>query len=511
MTIPTRPLLERDPRSLVLAVLAAGTVLRFLLAESIGLGVDESYAVAVARQFSLSYFDHPPLHFWIVGAVARLAQSEAREVVRLPFVLCFVGTTWLTWRLGARYFGEAAGALAALLLNVSLGFSAILGGGVLPDGPLMLAMLASVTVIAGILFGDRPREPNSAWALAGLLAGLALLSKYHGIFVLAGTFLFLLTSAAHRHWLKHPGPWIGALFAFACFTPVILWNRAHGWVSFQFQGGRAEGTGGLHPLAALSNVGAQAAWVLPWIWVPLVVVLWQALRGGPRDAKRWFFACLAIAPIAGFTLVALRGDVGLPHWPATGYLMLFPLLGAAIAARLARGDARTRRWLAASVWGFVALVAVIGTHTATGWLGRVMPRAFAGGDPTADAVDWRLLRPALAARGLIPMDGFVAATSWIQAGKAAIGAGRDVKVLCLCGDPHHFLYMQNDSAWLGANAAIVKKVKPNDDVIAEFSPYFESVTALDVVPVTRAGRLVMEVGVYRAMNYRKLFPTNQPR
>jgi hypothetical protein len=109
------------------------------------------------------------------------------------------------------------------------------------------------------------------------------------------------------------------------------------------------------------------------------------------------------------------------------------------------------------------------------------------------------------------LDGFVAAPSWIQAGKAAVGLGPDVKVLCLCADPHHFYYMQNDSAYLGANAVIVKKVKENDDVPAEFAPYFEDITPLDVVPVTRAGHVVMNVALYRAKGFRKVFPTEQPR
>src|SRR3970282_2289524 len=116
-------------------------------------------------------------------------------------------------------------------------------------------------------------------------------------------------------------------------------------------------------------------------------------------------------------------DVGLPHWPAPGYLLLFPLLGAAVAARLERGDTRARRWLRARVWGILALVARIGTHTATGWLGRVMPRAFARGDPTADAVDWRLLRPALVARGLIPIDGFVGRPARVPGGRGPAGPG----------------------------------------------------------------------------------------
>ncbi len=511
MTTDTPSPFGRDQRSLVLFVLAAGTLMRFVLAESFGLGVDESYAVAVARQFSLSYFDHPPLHFWIVGGMAKLAHSELGEVVRLPFVFLFGATTWLMYRLGARLFGEAAGAIAALLLNLSPVFSVTTGGWVLPDGPLMATMLASVSVIARILFTDDVRHPTRLWALAGAAAGLAMLSKYHGVFVLGGTFLFLLSSPPHRKWLAHPGPWLGALIAFAMFTPVLVWNSRHGWVSFVFQGGRAAGLGGIHVEALLANVAGQAAWLLPWIWVPLLVVLWRALRGGPRDGVQWFFACLAIVPIVGFTLVTLRGDVGLPHWQAPGYLMLFPLLGAAVARRLERGDRSARRWLGASVWAFLAVVTILGTQTATGWMDRVIPSAFSTGDPTADAADWRLLRPALEARGYIPMRGFVAAPSWIQAGKAAVGLGPDVKVLCLCADPHHFRYLQDDSTYLGADAILVKKVRPNDDVIAEFSPYFESVTALDVVPVTRHGQVAMTVGVYRARKYRKLFPTGQPR
>jgi hypothetical protein len=429
----------------------------------------------------------------------------------MPFVFMFAATTWLMYRLGARLFGETAGAIAALLLNVSPVFSVSTGGWVLPDGPLMLAMLAATSVVAEILFTDDVRHPMRRWALAGAVAGLAMLSKYHGVFVLGGTFLFLLTSAPHRKWLAHPGPYIGALIACLMFAPVLVWNSRHGWASFVFQGGRASGTGGIHVEALLTNVAGQAAWLLPWIWVPLLVVLWRAFRAGPGDGVRWFFACLAIMPIAGFTLVTLRGDIGLPHWQAPGYLMLFPLLGAAVAERLRRDGRSTRRWLGASVWAFLVLVALLGTQTATGWIGRVIPSAFARGDPTADAADWRLLRPALQARGFIPMNGFVAAPSWIQAGKAAIGLGPDVKVLCLCADPHHFRYLQADSTYLGADAIIVKKVKPSDDVISEFSPYFESVTALDMVPVTRHGQVAMTVGVYRATKYRRLFPTAQPR
>src|ERR1035437_5696207 len=109
------------------------------------------------------------------------------------------------------------------------------------------------------------------------------------------------------------------------FPPVIAWNREHGWTSFVFPGGRAAGRDGLHFGTMFASIAGQAAYGWPWIWVPLVVVLWAAVRSGPRDAARWFFVCLGIGPIAAFTLVALRGEAGLPHWQAPGYLKLFPI------------------------------------------------------------------------------------------------------------------------------------------------------------------------------------------
>lgn len=504
---------------MVVAVLTLGTLLRLVLAASTGLGVDESYAVAVARHFSLSYFDHPPLHFWLAGAAARIAQSEASAAVRFPFVLCFAATTWLMYRIGARFFGEHAGALAALLLNVSAVFSVTTGGWVLPDGPLMLGMLASVAVIAGILFEDAPPARAQSWSgsgtfrwiVAGVFAGLAMLSKYHGVFVLAGTFLFLLTSAPHRKWLATPGPYLGALVAFALFMPVLAWNRAHGWTSFVFQGGRAAGRGGVHVASMLASIAGQAGYVLPWIWVPLVIVLWGALRTGPRDAARWFLVCLGVGPIAAFTLIALRGDPGLPHWQAPGYLMLFPILGAAVAQRIEHGDARARRWLQWSVWGFVLLVGVLATQTATGWMERVAPSLFAKGDPTTDMVSWRALRPTLDASGMLAHGEFLAAPSWIQAGQAALGVGPDVPVLCLCADPHQFYYMNDDRTFLGRDAVFVKKIKPGEDVVATYAPYFDSFAAADTLVIRRAGAPVTSVGIYRARGFRKLFPTAQPR
>ncbi len=513
MTTQTRPPFGRDPGTIVLAVLAVGAMLRYIIAATVGYGVDESYAVAIARQFSWSYFDHPPLLFWMIGGWAKLVGSEREVVLRLPIALCFAGTTWLTYRLAARFFGENAGAIAALLLNVSAEFSLSAGGWLLPDAPLFLMMLVSVTLIAGIVFDDAPRAVTFRWMLAGAAAGAAMLSKYHGVFVLGGTFLFLLTSARHRRWLAHPGPYLGAIVALLIFSPVLYWNSQHHWVSFLFQGGRAGGRGGLHPDTMLTNIAGQVVWALPWVWIPLVGSMWGALRVGRARAEQWFLLCLSVPIVAVFTLIALRGDVGLPHWTAPGYLFAFPLLGAAVAGRLERGAPYARPWIVSSVYGYLALIVVLWSAVATGWVGSVFGSklAKAADSQTADLIDWYPVVKELRVRRLLPVGSFVAAPSWIQAGKAAVALGPHVPVICLCADPHHFRYAVIDTQYFGANAVILNKVKQGEDVITKFSPYFESVTLEAVVPIYRQGRVAMEIGVYRATHFLKSYPTDQPR
>ena len=48
-----------------LAIIAVFTAARVALAAVLGLGVDEAYTLSVAHDLDLSYYDHPPLQYWI--------------------------------------------------------------------------------------------------------------------------------------------------------------------------------------------------------------------------------------------------------------------------------------------------------------------------------------------------------------------------------------------------------------------------------------------------------------
>jgi hypothetical protein len=74
------------PAHLVVLLIVTTTIVRVIFAANLGLGIDESYAVATGRAPQLSYFDHPPLSWWLPWASAQLLGTEAPLAVRLPFI-----------------------------------------------------------------------------------------------------------------------------------------------------------------------------------------------------------------------------------------------------------------------------------------------------------------------------------------------------------------------------------------------------------------------------------------
>ena len=224
------------PARAVITLIVVGAIIRIILAGAVGFGTDESYTVANSRIFSLSYVDYPPLHVWLVGAWSWLCHTESPLVLRLPFVALFAGSTWLMFRLTAFLFDEVAGAWSALLLNLAPVFSLAHASWVLPDGPLMFLMLAGAYVSARLLFAqEQPSRELAGWTAAGAFAGLAMLTKYHGVFLPAAVFLFLLTWKPGRRVLESPAPWLAAAVALAVFLPVIAWNSSHDWTGLFFQ------------------------------------------------------------------------------------------------------------------------------------------------------------------------------------------------------------------------------------------------------------------------------------
>lgn len=482
----------KTPTGGLTALILATSAMRLAFAASLGLGVDESYMVAAGREWQLSYFDHPPIAWWLAWGAARLVGNDSAIVVRLPFIALFALTTVLMYRVTAALFDQRAGLWAAAVLNAAPVLGVTSAAWVLPDGPLLAALLGAVACLIRAL----PAQGRAAWGwwlATGVCAGLALSSKYSAALTFSGAFLFLLTEPSSRRWLLRPQPYVAGLAALVLFLPALIWNARHGWVSFLFQGGRAGGH--LFPFGPLAAIGGAAVYFLPWIWLPLVVCGVAALRRGPSDRNRWLLVCLAGPPIVFFTAVALWSHI-LFHWAAPGYLMLVPLLGDAIARHSPIG--RRLRLAVVATGAFVVLgAALVASEVRFDWLAAAFPDAVAADDPAMAAVDWNSLPGELANRGLLGRRNLVvAATRWLDAGKIDYALGGRLPVLCLGPDPREYGVIAPLTEYAGSDVLIVAPRTSPAEIAARFGRLFKTIAVLPPATVLHAGRPALSLPLY---------------
>jgi hypothetical protein len=488
----------------VIGLILLSAAFRILLASATGFGVDESYTVANARHFELSYVDYPPLHAWLAGACAKLFGSEIPVLIRLPFIALFGGTTWMLFRLTSDLFSSRAGLWAAFALNVSPVFSLAHGSSVLPDGPLLFFMLLGARVVVSILFSKtEPSRAISQWLMAGALGGLALLSKYHGVFLLLGVFVFLLTCAPARDALRSPGPWLGAVVAVILFIPVVVWNLEHHLVGFFFQLDRVTTSVKPDLGRALGGVVAQAAYLTPWVFAPLAYTLIKAAVRGPATPRSWFLVLIASGPIVGIAAANLTAPV-LPHWAMPGWLFAYPLLGAQVADLEAVRPRLVRLGFGYAAVVMLGLAAAVGVNASTGWLTPdASPAVLARIDPTLDLLNWSDVGDALSSRDLITPDTpAVAALNWVEAGKLNYAIGRTTPVLCLCVNPQEFRYLNDSGPYVGMNVLILSSRRDLALIHQSMSSWFEHVETLPPIVVRRAGRPAIELAVFRGVSLR---------
>jgi Dolichyl-phosphate-mannose-protein mannosyltransferase len=471
---------------------------RILFAGALGLGVDESYMVAAGRKLQLSYFDHPPIAWWLAWGAAHLSGSESEVIVRLPFIALFALTTLLMYRLTSTLFGAAAGLWAAVVLNAAPVFGISAGSWVLPDGPLLAGLLGAAACLIDALRSTN-RTAWGWWLGAGLCAGLALDAKYSAGLTILGAVSFLLTEPVSRRWLARPHPYVAGLVAVAMFLPVLIWNAEYGWVSFLFQLGRTSGA--FHLLGPIVTLAGEAAFLLPWIWLPLVWCGFAALRHGPPSLPsergkagwgRWLLVCLAAPPLIVFTAAALWGGV-LFHWAAPGYLMLLPLLGDEIARRW-RTSRAVRIWVTGTV-AFVLLgTGLFASEVRYNWLPTSVG-GFPAKDPDIDLIDWTSLKEDLAAVGLLDKpDLVVAALRWTDAGKLDYALGGKFPVICLGPDARQYSLIARHDDYAGADVLIVTRL-PLEKIIGQYWFLFDAIEPIAPANVLHAGRPALQLNL----------------
>jgi hypothetical protein len=326
--IPNEARLARDTSLAIVAL----TVLRLVGAIWTPLTFDEAYYWTWSRHLAGGYYDHPPAVAFVIR-LGTLIVGDTELGVRLVSILLALPMSFAVYRTAAILFGgQRLAASATILLNVTL-MAAVGTLIVTPDSPLLVASSFVLFSLAKVLETGR----GVWWLAVGLAVGIALLSKYTARFFGPAILIWLVSVPKMRKWLISPWPYLGAVVAFAIFSPVILWNADHQWVSFVKQLGRSRVVE-FNPAFLGELIPTQIAFATPLVFILGAMGLYAMCR---RDSGA--FAARALINSMFWTIVlyfiwhSLHARVE-ANWFAPVYPAF--AVAAAVAAHLTRWQER---------------------------------------------------------------------------------------------------------------------------------------------------------------------------
>ena len=178
---------------------------------------DEAYYWVFSKYPDWGYFDHPPLIAILVKAGYAIFPNEF-GVRFFPFILHIL--TLFILRILLR--DQPRMVFQFVLLSIAVlqltGFFAV------PDTPLIFATAVFFLCYKRFLEKNHPVTT----VLLGFSAALLLYSKYHGGLVV------LFTLLSHLRLLVNYRIYIAGLVALLLFTPHLIWQMDHNWVSFRY-------------------------------------------------------------------------------------------------------------------------------------------------------------------------------------------------------------------------------------------------------------------------------------
>ena len=308
---------------------------------------DMAEAYVWGQEFQLGYNQHPPFFAWIAGLWFLVFPRAGWAFAILSTINAGIGLIG-AWRLVGRFArGPTRVAATAMLLLTPfytfLAYKYNANSIFLSLWPWMLYFF--VRSLDERKLGDA--------ALFGLFVGLALLSKYYALILVATCGLAALQHPERRRWFAGPSPWLAAAVAALVVAPHLWWLATHGAPPLRYLARvSGRGYGATARYAATAFFGALAQNAIAVAAAIFVAGLGPAAvaanaRARWREPRFRMLAILTAAPLLLTVAAAfvLRNKVSTNMLIAT--FPLAPLLaieatGARNVERLARAFGQAR-------------------------------------------------------------------------------------------------------------------------------------------------------------------------
>ena len=333
---------DRPHTTLLILFLSAFSLFRlyYILHGSLDLSPDEAHYWEWSRRLDMSYYSKGPMIAYLISLGTSIF-GDTILGIRI-MAMTFLGASSIAiFYLGKKLYDETVGLASALMLNIIPLFTTF---GIIftIDSPFVFFWILSLFLFWKTIefrtneadnaqYGQKEVQPSAMsssqhetkhapliyWVLLGISVGLGLLTKYTMALFYPCAFLYLFLSKEFRKTLLTKGPLLMLLISLLLFSPVIVWNAHHDWVTFRHTLGQTHLPEGLNisPGSFIEFIGSQIGVVTPFFIGLICVSIWK-LRKDRRGAFLFWFA----VPILGFFLLkSVQGKVQ-ANWAMMGYI-----------------------------------------------------------------------------------------------------------------------------------------------------------------------------------------------
>jgi len=297
----------------------------YILFGPLDLSPDEAHYWEWSRRLDLSYYSKGPMIAYLI-ALSTYLFGDTVFGVRAFAILFSALTSLLLYKLGKDLFNEKVGVSSALLFQAIPLYSTF-GVVFTIDSPFVFFWALSLYLFSRAL----ERQGRMDWLLFGISVGLGLLTKYTMVLFSLCALLFLLFSPRHRRHLRTAGPYLSLLVtSILMFSPVMIWNMRHDWVTLKHTAGQGHIAEGLRiSLQSFSNfIGSQVGVVSPILLLLIMTALWKTSRIKEQFPSQGeeisiqsgkFLFWFSIPVLLFFILKSLHAKVQ-ANWAMMGYM-----------------------------------------------------------------------------------------------------------------------------------------------------------------------------------------------
>lgn len=198
-----------------------------ILTSEANLYVDEAYYFLWAQSLEWGYYSKPPVIGWVIWLTTNLF-GDSEVGVKIGSIFLYPLTTWAVYLIAKELYDEKIAFYTGLMFITlpSVSFSSVI---ISTDVVLLLFWAWTLLFFFKAVESGERRH----WLLAGLFAGLGMLSKYNMVLFLPAALMVLTFHRPYRRHFRSPYLYLAIMLALAIFLPNVWWNYEHGFASFQ--------------------------------------------------------------------------------------------------------------------------------------------------------------------------------------------------------------------------------------------------------------------------------------